>query len=548
MLNKSNLQLKILPSLSKVAANFGVDWLTLGQKFRREAIIGQMSIMFKQNFPEIEKAEKPLDIIFLAYLGCFQGNNAIQATLGKILKEKGHKVRFVLCDIELPICETTEITNHSNRSTICAQQNKHLKLFFEQTDFEIIWLSDLVPNSIIEELGNDLDDCKWDTYVESILLRYFKVGVLDLNNPLMDELFSRARHAALISEKLGEAIAKLNPDRVIFSHGTYTTRGPAKDVLNNKGVPALSISRAKIAESQKFNWKTAGDWWSVNNEWDKVGSLPLNDRQERILEDYLQSRRNHKRDIIVYNKTSEETKELTYNKLGLDSSKRIYTLFTNVLWDAASAQREIAFSNPVDWTIETIEWFRNHPDRQLIVRIHPAENIIGTNQPMINLIKGRMPNIPDNVILVDPAAPINSWSLLKITDVGIVHTSTVGMELALEGIPCICVSKTHYRSKGFTVDIQSKENYFDLLSKDKFDDFNKIKTIDLARRYSYLLFLRYQLPMPFYYPLSHISIHSFKEMDWGRILKEPSIPIIINGIEQQEEFLLPDEIVYKIYE
>jgi len=547
MLNKQELRLSLLPIFTKIAAKFGVPWHTLGRKFQREAIIGQIEIMFNKEFPVIEQASKTLDIIFLAYLGCFQGNNIIQITLAKLLKERGHRIRFLLCDIELPICETTDITTHSNRKAICEYQEKHLRSLFGRTDFEIIWLTDILPIAEIEALKEQLNSDRWDTYVESKLLRYFKVGVLDRTHPLFHEFFERARHAALISAKMGEAVAQLKPDRVMFSHGTYTTRGPAKDVLNESGIPILSISRAKMAESQKFNWKTAGDWWSVDKTWEEVSGIPLNKKQEELIDDYLLSRRNHTRDIIIYNKTGEKEREATIKQLNLDPEKSVVTLFTNVLWDAASAQREIAFSNSVEWTLETISWFANNPDKQLIVRIHPAENIIGTNQPMIQLIREHFTDeIPENVILLDSGAPVNSWSLLKITDIGLVHTSTVGMELSLEGIPCVCVSKTHYRDKGFTIDVKSKEEYFDILSSG-ISSFDKELTQTKAKRYAYLLFLRYQLPMPFYNPVSHISIHSFKETNWEKITNDPVIPFIIKGIEEQTEFVLPDEVVYKIY-
>ena len=108
-----------------------------------------------------------------------------------------------------------------------------------------------------------------------------------------------------------------------------------------------------------------------------------------------------------------------------------------MLWDAASAQREIVFRNPIEWVFETIEWFASHPEKQLIVKIHPAEVVIGTNQPFAEMIRKKIPELPSNVRLIEPDEKVNSWSIYKVTDLGIVHTTTAGMELPLLGIPCI---------------------------------------------------------------------------------------------------------------
>ena len=47
-----------------------------------------------------------------------------------------------------------------------------------------------------------------------------------------------------------------------------------------------------------------------------------------------------------------------------------------------------------------------------------------------------------------------------MTDLGIVHTTTSGMEMPLVNVPVVVVSNTHYRGKGFTIDVENKEDYF----------------------------------------------------------------------------------------
>ncbi len=538
---------QLAPALSLTLNRLGVSWPVLIKKLGTDVTVKQVKELFKQPLTKAGKAQTSLDILFMPYLGCFLGNNLIQLTLGRVLQERGHRVRFLVCDTALPICETTDISNHANREQVCKAQRAQLLKLMAASGMEVVLTSDLLLNEDLEPENLSSAD-HWDQFVRSMLLRYFKVGELDNDNPHLSEFTKRAKKAALISQKVGEAIVKLAPDRVIMAHGTYTTRGPAREVINQSNIPLLTISRGKLAQTQKFNWKTAGDWWSIDETWSTVKDIPLSTKQEGLIDDYLLSRRSHSKDVMVYNFTGEETREQTLAKLKVPPNQKIYTLFTNVLWDAASAQREIVFDGAVDWVLETIKAFRNHPERTLIVRIHPAESVIGTKQPMEALIKKVLNNIPESVVLLPPDAPFNSWSLLKVTDVGLVHTSTVGLELALEGIPCVCVSKTHYRSKGFTVDPESKEDYFAII-KDGVKCFDRKQTKVISKRYAYVLFLQYQIPLPFYLPESHISIRSFKRTDWPEIESSKQVKLIIDCIENKStEFIMPEKMVLEMYE
>ena len=77
---------------------------------------------------------------------------------------------------------------------------------------------------------------------------------------------------------------------------------------------------------------------------------------------------------------------------------------------------------------------------------------------------------------------------MQIADLGLVHTSTIGMEMPLEGIPCAVVSKTHFRGRGFTIDVNTREEYFNLIENWDSESYDSQSCIDLAKRYAFLLF------------------------------------------------------------
>ena len=51
------------------------------------------------------------------------------------------------------------------------------------------------------------------------------------------------------------------------------------------------------------------------------------------------------------------------------------------------------------------------------------------------------------------------YELMESADFGLVYTSTTGLEMALRGKPVIVAGQTHYRDRGFTVDVSNREEF-----------------------------------------------------------------------------------------
>ena len=82
----------LTPALCSLGLLFGIPWDRLISRLGRDALIEQMKVLFRQPVQGITAADEKLDILFMPYIGCFQGNNMIQVTLGRILQERGHRV------------------------------------------------------------------------------------------------------------------------------------------------------------------------------------------------------------------------------------------------------------------------------------------------------------------------------------------------------------------------------------------------------------------------------------------------------------------------
>lgn len=504
---KDRVRHGVLPSLVKLTgSNSRSIWPLNDPEAKLIADAPKVNAAIKEGMEAFGKTETPLKIVFLTMIGGHRYLFATEAILSLLLQQRGHQVQHVICDQSLPACEIKKSTNHEQWAEACAScwsLGRHLATSF---GLDVVGVSELLKDAS-PELDNSIDI---DSIVEASLLKHFMVGSLDAIGDSKHERAEAYIEAAQRSLKIGATIVAQKPDRVIMSHGIYSTWGPARELLLENNIPVTTYGKGKKRQTIKFNWSTSADWWDVSEEWKTAKSQELTAVQESEIDSYLESRRSHSDDSMVYNFGKEEPVEAIKKRLGLVTGKTTFTLFTNVLWDAASAQREIAFKNAIDWVFETIRWFIEHPEKQLIVKVHPAEVVIGTKQPFSKIIDDEFPNLPPNIAIINPDAVINSWSVAEMTDLGLVHTSTVGMELPLEGTPVAVVSRTHFRDRGFTIDIENKNQYFELLDQFNPDSSNDTEMTKIAKRYAYLLFNRYQIPFDLFEEPNHADVRSFK--------------------------------------
>lgn len=523
------LRLHGVPVTARLGRLLGVDWPELGERLGREVIPAQLREI--EHGAVLDPADEPLDVVFATMMEGYTHFASFEIVLALALEARGHRVRFVLCDQQFPVCEIKKAANEEDWNRLCAKCYAFGRKALEASGFEILTVSDLAdrPGESVEE---------WDEIVEASVLKHFRIGVVDEETPKVRERRALLRRSAGISERVGRALSEMEPDRVIMSHGIYTTWGPVREVLNEAGVPVITYDKAKKRGTWNINWTHESAWWDVEEEWERIRDVPLTPEQESEIDAYLDSRRDHSADVLRFNFGDEEAPARMRERLDLEPHQPTFVLFTNVLWDAASTDREVVFDSPVDWVLKTIEWFADHPGRQLVVKIHPAEVVIGTNQPFASIIRARFPELPPNVRLIEPEEEINSWSVIRVADLGLVHTSTVGLEMPLEGVPCAVVSRTHYRGRGFTIDVETEEEYFDLIESWDGSGVDRERLRRNAKRYAHLLFERYQIPFPYIHEIGYADVRALNVDDVQELLESDIMRGIVASIEDRTPFLL----------
>ena len=145
--------------------------------------------------------------------------------------------------------------------------------------------------------------------------------------------------------------------------------------------------------------------------------------------------------------------------LDLDPAKPVVGLFPNLTWDAAALDRDVAFDSARDWVIRTSEYFAHHPQWQLVVRLHPDEQVYTSNY-LGQVLRDRWQELPANMRIIEPEESPASYRLLDAVQLGLYYTNTVGLVMAMFGIPAISPALPSFGGFGFTRQITGQDEYF----------------------------------------------------------------------------------------
>lgn len=125
------------------------------------------------------------------------------------------------------------------------------------------------------------------------------------------------------------------------------------------------------------------------------------------------------------------------------------------------------FNDQFEWVRESVEWFKNRPEFQAIIRIHPRE--FPNKREAISSPAGlrwerELAKLPPNVLVNHPKDEISIYSLFEEIEVVVTGWSSVGLEACLAGLQLVTYDKTlpdYPANIGLTGD--SKLEYFENL-------------------------------------------------------------------------------------
>ena len=297
------------------------------------------------------------------------------------------------------------------------------------------------------------------------------------------------------------------PDAVIVPNGSILEFGITFKVARHLGIP---ITTYEFGEQSERMWLAQNDdvmRQNTSDLWAARGDVPLTDEEWDRVREMFATRQgggiwgNFSR---RWQGVPSQGGEAARAALGLDARPMVL-LPANVLGDSLTLGRHIFSESMTEWLVRTIEYFSRRDDAQLVIRVHPGES--GSWGPSVyDILREKFPELPENIHLLPADAKINTYDLVNAADAGLVFTTTVGMEMAMSGLPVIVTGWTHYRGKGFTLDAESWDSYFGLLegvleAPEKYRPSRN--QVESAWTYAYRFFMEY--PQPFPWHVQHLD-------------------------------------------
>jgi hypothetical protein len=290
------------------------------------------------------------------------------------------------------------------------------------------------------------------------------------------------------------------PETVLIPNGTITELGAVYQVARHLGLDTVTY---------EFNDQRDQVWIAQNDEvmrqntdalWLARGGQALKPEEREKIEALEAARMGAQ----AFGKSVRKWQDVETvgggkirSDLGLDS-RPVVLLATNVLGDSLTLGRNIFAASMAEWIARTVQFFAKRDDAQLVIRVHPGERLTH-GKSMVDVVREALPELTENIRLIGPNEKVNTYDLMEIASLGLVYTTTTGMEMGLQGIPVVACGETHYRKRGFTFDPMTYDEYFGILDTLLTGQpVNRLteQQVEAAWEYAYRFFFEYPVPFP----------------------------------------------------
>ena len=292
------------------------------------------------------------------------------------------------------------------------------------------------------------------------------------------------------------------PDFVIVPNGTIQEMGVLYRIAKWMKIP---VTTYEFGEQRKRIW-LAQDREVMRQEtddlWEACKNIPLTDDEFEKMRNMLSARQ--RADLWGnFTRRWQGSEKVGSDKIRAElklDDRPIVFLATNVLGDSLTLGRQTFSKNMAEWIERTVQYFAERKDAQLVIRVHPGETLTH-GQSMVDVVTRLMPILPSHIHLIKPTDKINSYDIVDIAAVGLVYTTTMGLEMPMSGVPVIVSGQTHYRGRGFTMDPDSWVSYYKMIGN-VLDNPEQARLteeqVKLAWRYAYAFFFDYARPFPWH--------------------------------------------------
>lgn len=495
-------------------------------------------------------------VLMATAIGSYAHAITLESALAAALTFRGAEVHALLCDTEMPACAECDASlypdlqafaDHGPTRDLCRdclwpaervygalgiKVHRYSDWLTSEDRAEAAQLARTLPLDQIERF--ELNGLAVGEHAHAGALRFFATGSLQ-DEALAEPILRRYLEAALLTTFATRRLFRtVGFASAVFTHGIYVPWGIVGEVARQERVHVSTWNVAYRKRRFIFSHDDTYHHTLMTEPREHWEGAELTSGQETQLMDYLKSRREGLFDWIVFHRPTKQEPAEIARQLGIDPSRPVIGLLTNVSWDAQLHYPANAFPNMLEWLVETCEYFARRPQLQLLIRVHPAE-ISGfppSRQPILGELRKRIPRLPSNIIVVPPESGLGTYALMSLCNAAIIYGTKMGVELTSVGLPVIVAGEAWIRNKGLTLDASTAEEYFRILDTLPFAQRLAPDQLARARQYAYHFFFSRMIPLPFIepkagYPIYRLKLDRLEQLMPGQT---PGLDTICDGI------------------
>ncbi len=412
------------------------------------------------------------------------------ALLGMALASQGHRVTLGF----LPYAEWQSPINRFD----LRRQNVYASKVLEQAAPVMETVSFLTARSLFTRIPDDLMKAVQQVTVYDTQYT-LQVEEIDPESELYK--LRLERNTEIARAALGWLKGN-RPDVIIVPNGTIQELGVVYRVARHLNIRTVTYEfgdqrqRIWLAQNAEVMRQETDGLWGA-----REGRVLSDEQLERMRSLFMARQRGALWENFArhWQDTPAEGGEKARAALGLDQ-RPVVLLATNVLGDSLTLGRQVFSQSMAEWISRTVQYFAGRPEIQFVVRVHPGE-VLTHGLSMADVVRQVLPRLPEHIRLIGPKDKVNTYDLVEVADLGLVYTTTVGLEMAMCGLPVIVSGNTHYRGRGFTYDPDSWVSYFKqlgmILSKPSAYRLSRVQ-VESAWEYAYRFFFEYPRPFPWH--------------------------------------------------
>jgi hypothetical protein len=413
-----------------------------------------------------------MKILFFSPHAYYDVHALPEALVADALRKEGNKILTINCDgLYKDYCismSAVKFSDLSAKAAICNKCKNNRDIINEKFNFQSILLESLISKEELFETERILNTLNKENYInyefDSVPIAKFAIYEFILNhklsstnipNELWGECKAHIRNAMNTYFAMTRFMKYEQPERVVVYNSLYGVNRIVCAVAEKCHIPDFMLHAGyhlKYRLQQMLIFKGIGSLAAINTHkyLDEKRFEPLPKKNIRFITEHVKALLQAK-SPWVYSVPSQKMPTADVKRLiGIELHQKVILAvmrsnderFGARLAGCDFLEGNPIFSSQIEWLNWLCEFALQNPSYFIIFRVHPREypnkreGVISEHSVSLEKhISNR--SIPSNVYINLPSDNLSLHDLLKITDVLLNNTSSVGLEASLLGIPVI---------------------------------------------------------------------------------------------------------------